>query len=187
MSDQNAASGNRAAAGLKHDQFEQEAPAAAAQQAGDEGPLLKLERLLEGLAGASPSDRNAPAIARIGGEATRPADFNRLPPSNETHDNRTETTAVDSEAPLAVDADDVRAHQRSDRSRRWKRKALALTGVIGVMGAAFALKEGVPLRLTGRLLSLAEPELVSEPMSKGRMGQRFSTRPRALGRTRSQP
>ena len=149
MSDQNAASGNRAAAGLKHDQFEQEAPAAAAQQAGDEGPLLKLERLLEGLAGASPSDRNAPAIARIGGEATRPADFSRLPPSNETHDNRTETTAVDSEAPLAVDADDVRAHQRSDRSRRWRRKALALTGVIGVIGAAFALKEGVPLRLTG--------------------------------------
>src|SRR5271169_5694095 len=61
MSDQIAVSGFRTAAGINPDEFEgRPPPAAAAQQTGEEDPLFKLERLLEGLASPSPSTRNVP-------------------------------------------------------------------------------------------------------------------------------
>ena len=84
-----------------------------------------------------------------GREATQPLDIGPLGPSNEMHDNRTETTAVDAEAPQAVDIraqEPALAEKATPRhSQGWKLKVstLALAGA-AMVGGVFALEGDVP-------------------------------------------
>jgi hypothetical protein len=98
------------------------------------------------------SSTNVPGHAGTDGESTQPFDVGALWPSNETHDNRTETTAVDPEASQANDAGELQARDPGvaevaieSRSRRWKliATALALIGV-AVIGSVFALEGRAP-------------------------------------------